>query len=180
MMYLKTAMTSGVMSAMSAMVNLEIPWINIMSKMDLVTVNSDDPAGGRNGIRTKKDIARWSTLLPLPLLMIEEFFLLSLSRYLDPDPLLLSTAHGGNKRSEDKIHNPRFHALNQALVQLVGQRYFQGPRLIGQTLHRSKITPSYPSCRWTSHNQTRSRLSSATLIIRCSTAKTRSLRSLGI
>ena len=43
---------------MSAMVNLEIPWINIMSKMDLVTVNSDDSAGGRNGIRGKKDIAR--------------------------------------------------------------------------------------------------------------------------
>ena len=56
--YLKPAVVSGVLSAMSAMVNLEVPWINIMSKMDLVTVNSDDPAGGRNGIRTKKDIAR--------------------------------------------------------------------------------------------------------------------------
>lgn len=55
---LKPAIYSGVLSAMSAMVNLEIPWINIMSKMDLVTVNPDDPAGGRNGIRTKKDIAR--------------------------------------------------------------------------------------------------------------------------
>ena len=43
---------------MSAMVNLEIPWINLMSKMDLVTVNPDDPGGGRNGIRGKKDIAR--------------------------------------------------------------------------------------------------------------------------
>jgi len=55
---LKPAISSGVLSAMSAMVNLEIPWINIMSKMDLVTANPDDPAGGRNGIRTKKDIAR--------------------------------------------------------------------------------------------------------------------------
>ena len=55
---LKPSISSGVLSAMSAMVNLEIPWINIMSKMDLVTVNTDDPAGGRNGIRTKKDIAR--------------------------------------------------------------------------------------------------------------------------
>jgi len=43
---------------MSAMINLEIPWINIMSKMDLVTVNPDDPSGGRNGIKGKKDIAR--------------------------------------------------------------------------------------------------------------------------
>ena len=45
---------------MSAMVNLEIPWINIMSKMDLVTAkSSDEESGGvRNGIRQKKDIAR--------------------------------------------------------------------------------------------------------------------------
>ena len=45
---------------MSAMVNLEIPWINIMSKMDLVTANSDDQSGGaRNGIRQRKDISRY-------------------------------------------------------------------------------------------------------------------------
>ena len=44
---------------MSAMVNLEIPWINVMSKMDLVTPNSEDPSGGaRNGIRGRKNIAR--------------------------------------------------------------------------------------------------------------------------
>ena len=44
---------------MSAMVNLEIPWINIMSKMDLVIHKSSDEAGSaRNGIRRKKDIAR--------------------------------------------------------------------------------------------------------------------------
>lgn len=55
---LNRVISSGVLSAMSAMVNLEIPWINVMSKMDLVTVNPDDPAGGRNGIRGKKDIAR--------------------------------------------------------------------------------------------------------------------------
>lgn len=50
---------SGVLSAMSAMVNLEIPWINIMSKMDLVTENVDDPSSGaRNGARGRKNIAR--------------------------------------------------------------------------------------------------------------------------
>ena len=44
---------------MSAMVNLEIPWINIMSKMDLVVAKSSTESGGaRNGIRQKKDIAR--------------------------------------------------------------------------------------------------------------------------
>lgn len=46
---------------MSAMVNLEIPWINIMSKMDLVTANKDSEeadGGARNGIRQRKDVAR--------------------------------------------------------------------------------------------------------------------------
>lgn len=51
--------SSGVLSAMSAMVNLEIPWINIMSKMDLVSGKSEDPARGRNGIRRKRNVARY-------------------------------------------------------------------------------------------------------------------------
>lgn len=38
-------------------------------------------------------------------------------RYLDPDPLLLSAPHGSG--NEVNSVNPRFHALNQALVQLV-------------------------------------------------------------
>ncbi|KAF9055176.1 ATP-binding protein Fet5 [Hymenopellis radicata] len=85
---------SGVLSAMSAMVNLEIPWINIMSKMDLVTSNAEDPSGGaRNGLRGRRNIAR----------------------YLDPDPLLLSFAHGDDRPAP----NPRFHALNQAIVHLI-------------------------------------------------------------
>ena len=54
-----TDFLSGVMSAMSAMVNLEIPWINVMSKMDLVLPNPEDPSsGGRNGLRTRRNIAR--------------------------------------------------------------------------------------------------------------------------
>ncbi|RDB15117.1 GPN-loop GTPase 3 [Hypsizygus marmoreus] len=85
---------SGVLSAMSAMVNLEIPWINVMSKMDLVTSNPDNPSGGaRNGLRGRKNIAR----------------------YLDPDPLLLASRRG----EEANPSNPRFHALNQAIVQLI-------------------------------------------------------------
>jgi hypothetical protein len=57
---------SGVLSAMSAMVNLEIPWINVMSKMDLVLPNSEDPSGGgRNGMRTRRNIARSVGLLKL-------------------------------------------------------------------------------------------------------------------
>ncbi|KAJ7638750.1 GPN-loop GTPase [Roridomyces roridus] len=85
---------SGVLSAMSAMVNLEIPWINIMSKMDLVKSNPEDPSGGaRNGFRGQRNVAR----------------------YLDPDPLLLASARG----QEENTANPRFHALNQAIVQLI-------------------------------------------------------------
>ncbi|KAH9007113.1 ATP-binding protein Fet5 [Lactarius hatsudake] len=87
---------SGVLSAMSAMVNLEVPWINVMSKMDLVLPNPEEPAaGGRNGLRTRRNIAR----------------------YLDPDPLLLAAPHGNG--DEENSVNPRFHALNQALVQLI-------------------------------------------------------------
>ena len=46
-------------------------------------------------------------------------FLTSLPQYsyLDPDPLLLATRRG----KEGNISNPRFHALNQAVVQLVSQ-----------------------------------------------------------
>ncbi|THH14988.1 hypothetical protein EW146_g5427 [Bondarzewia mesenterica] len=76
---------SGVLSAMSAMVNLEIPWINIMSKMDLVTSSSEDPAGGTQ-------------------------------RYLEPDPLLLAAPRG---QDDANSINPKFHALNQAIVQLI-------------------------------------------------------------
>ncbi|KAH9951761.1 GPN-loop GTPase [Amylocystis lapponica] len=86
---------NGVLSAMSAMVNLEIPWINVMSKMDLVTSSTEDAANGRNGIRARKDIAR----------------------FLDPDPLLLVSAPGS--REERTERHSRFHALNRAIVQLI-------------------------------------------------------------
>jgi len=112
-----------VLSAMSAMVNLEIPWINVMSKMDLVTASLDDKSGGaRNGIRQRKDIARYVTCCFL-LAKIGNarkhvdlhLTYSSLRRYLDPDPLLLATRRG----QEGNDSNPRFHALNQAIVQLV-------------------------------------------------------------
>jgi hypothetical protein len=44
---------------MSAMVNLEVPWINVMSKMDLVLPTNDDSGEPRNGIRKRRDIARY-------------------------------------------------------------------------------------------------------------------------
>lgn len=57
-----TINNSGVLSAMSAMVNLEIPWINIMSKMDLVSSSADNEGGARIGLRKRKDIARCASL----------------------------------------------------------------------------------------------------------------------
>ena len=82
---------------MSAMVNLELPWINIMSKMDLVSpAPSSDTAQPRNGRRARRDIAR----------------------YLDPDPLLLANARDGHDRVAER-ENSRFHELNRAIVQLV-------------------------------------------------------------
>ncbi|OCB87496.1 hypothetical protein A7U60_g5401 [Sanghuangporus baumii] len=83
---------SGVLSAMSSMVNLELPWINVMTKMDLVTAKENDPNAGRIASRKKRNIAR----------------------YLDPDPLLLATTPERAVSS-----NPRFHSLNQAIVQLI-------------------------------------------------------------
>jgi len=41
--------------------------------------------------------------------------LITLRSYLDPDPLLLATRQG----KEGNVSNPRFHSLNQAIVQLV-------------------------------------------------------------
>ena len=96
---------------MSAMVNLEVPWINIMSKMDLVTANVEDPGSARNGIRTKKDISRYVCCLRISGISDIQ------DRYLEPDPMLLISAPGS--RQEKTERNSRFHALNHAIVQLV-------------------------------------------------------------
>jgi len=74
---------SGVMSAMSCMINLELPHINLLSKMDLVKSHMV-------GSKRRKN----------------------LDRFLDPDPLLLVD-------EVNAVTNPRFHALNQAIVQLI-------------------------------------------------------------
>lgn len=87
----KTKYFAGVLSAMSAMINLEVPHINLLSKMDLVEK-------GEIGSEAKKGRRR------------------EMERYLDPDPLLLMDEV--NSRT-----NPKFHSLNQALVQLVSIRH---------------------------------------------------------
>lgn len=77
---------------MSAMINLEVPWINVLSKVDLLsrgTVGSTSSASGTSLAARR-----------------------SLERYLDPDPLLLAS-------SANASTNPRLHALNAAVVRLV-------------------------------------------------------------
>ncbi|KAL7006480.1 hypothetical protein EMMF5_003901 [Cystobasidiomycetes sp. EMM_F5] len=82
----KSKFFAGVLSAMSCMINLEVPHVNILSKMDLVK-------SGRGGsAKMRKDV----------------------DRFLETDPLLLREE--GLSRT-----NPRFQALNEAIVQLVSQ-----------------------------------------------------------
>lgn len=81
----KSKYFAGVLSATSAMINLEVPHINVMTKMDLVGSQSVVSTGRRRN---------------------------DLDRYLEPDPTLIL----------DKVNketNPRFHALNEAIVNLV-------------------------------------------------------------
>ncbi|ORY06299.1 hypothetical protein K493DRAFT_333186 [Basidiobolus meristosporus CBS 931.73] len=75
----KSKYFSGVLSAMSAMINLEIPHINVMSKMDLVSPNLNPR---------------------------------ELDRYLETDPTLLIDDVNAHT-------SPRFHSLNEAIVQLI-------------------------------------------------------------
>ena len=45
---------AGVMTAMSAMVQLEVPHINILSKMDLVQQDKEGDDGGRGQMRSRR------------------------------------------------------------------------------------------------------------------------------
>ncbi|KEI39812.1 uncharacterized protein L969DRAFT_16492 [Mixia osmundae IAM 14324] len=75
---------SGVLSAMSCMINLELPHLNLMTKMDLVKSSRES-----RGAKPRQ-----------------------LERYLEADPMLLT----------DEINaktNPKFHALNETLVDLI-------------------------------------------------------------
>lgn len=82
----KSKFFAGVLSAMSCMINLEVPHINLLSKMDLVKTGK----GGSE--KLKKDV----------------------ERYRDTDPMLL-------RDDAKRDTNPKFHALNEALVQLVSE-----------------------------------------------------------
>lgn len=50
---------AGTLSAMSAMINLEVPWINVLSKMDLVERGeTGGRAAGGGGLRAKRELER--------------------------------------------------------------------------------------------------------------------------
>lgn len=106
----KSKYFSGVLSAMSAMINLEIPHINVMTKMDLVEGDyGNQPAEEEEGEGKNKDARKKRVRRNARTKTKKE-----LERYFDPDPLLLI----------DDVNNstsPRFHALNQSIVQLVSR-----------------------------------------------------------
>lgn len=104
-----TKFISGCMASLSAMIQLELPHVNILSKMDLVT--------------NKKDVEEWA-LLPLLLYitcMVYTIFIkfnnlicfvLLLLSFLNPEPQFLLSEL--NQRMA-----PQFAKLNKALIELV-------------------------------------------------------------
>lgn len=116
----KNKFFAGVLSAMSCMINLEVPHINILSKMDLVKNNSG------TSTKLKKEV----------------------DRYLMSDPMLLQE----EARSET---NPKFQALNSALVQLVSIECLSSSITIAEETenllcyHRLKTSIWSSSCLWT-------------------------------
>ncbi|KAI9497022.1 GPN-loop GTPase [Zychaea mexicana] len=116
---------SGVLSAMSAMVNMEISHVNVMTKMDLVEgdygnakKDSDDEDGADGSDDDKKKRRRRRRRRMDNALTNRE-----LERYLDPDPLLIAEEAGAIEQDQASNNaNSRsfkFQALNQAIVQLI-------------------------------------------------------------
>ncbi|KAI9311000.1 GPN-loop GTPase [Dichotomocladium elegans] len=109
---------SGVMSAMSAMVNMEIPHINVMTKMDLVegdygNAKADDEEGEDEEDRKARRRRRRRQ-------MEKALTKREIDRYLDPDPLLIAEeASAQLSQSNASPMDMKFQALNQAIVQLI-------------------------------------------------------------
>ncbi|KAI9305307.1 GPN-loop GTPase [Cunninghamella echinulata] len=125
----KSKFFSGVLSAMSAMVNMEIPHINVMTKMDLIQGDygnkstkegeeEEDTLGGSSGGDKKKLSKKQRKRLQQQKreqVMTER----ELERYLDPDPLLIAEEAGQVTDREVTPRMAKFQALNQAIVQLI-------------------------------------------------------------
>lgn len=126
----KSKYFSGVLSAMSAMVNLEIPHVNVMTKMDLIEGDygnkrleeeeQDDDEDDDSATAAEKKRRRQKKRRRL---MEKAMTDREMDRYLEPDPMLMTedadTVMNGEEPSPRSL---KFQALNQAIVQLVRQR----------------------------------------------------------
>ncbi|KAF5103283.1 hypothetical protein DV451_001578 [Geotrichum candidum] len=101
---------SGVLSAMSAMILLETPHINILSKMDLVEA-APVPTSGDAAAAEAAAEASGSSVGP-GALNEGTVSRRELKRFLNPDPLLL--ADEANAKM-----NPKFHSLNSSIANLI-------------------------------------------------------------
>jgi GTPase SAR1 family protein len=123
----KSKYFSGVLSAMSAMVNLEIPHINVMTKMDLIEgdygnkklseeEDDDDEDDEENAAAKKRRRQKRRRRLMEKAMNDRE-----MDRYLEPDPLLMAEEAEVVYEGEEQptARSLKFHALNQAIVQLV-------------------------------------------------------------
>ena len=88
---------AGVLSALAAMVQFEIPHINVMSKMDLV-----------KGTRHKRDLEKCE-----PFVLISAALLTQICRFFEPDARLLLA-------EDERMSSGRFLRLNEAIAALVG------------------------------------------------------------
>ncbi|CAO3637764.1 unnamed protein product [Cunninghamella blakesleeana] len=127
---------SGVLSAMSAMVNLEIPHINVMTKMDLIQGDygnkskndeeDENNGGDLNDFNNNQDENNKKKLTKKQRRRLQEqkkeriMTERELERYLDPDPLLIAEEAGRvTDGGEVTSRMAKFQALNQAIVQLI-------------------------------------------------------------
>lgn len=97
---------SGVLSAMSAMILLETPHINILSKMDLVEDSSSTSA-----TNTSDQDGDSSRVVPSSITG-GTVSRRDLKRFLNPDPLLLAN-------EANATMNPKFHSLNSSIANLI-------------------------------------------------------------
>lgn len=132
---------SGALSAMSAMMMLETPHINVLSKMDLITDPPSTKIAHKPSSKSSSidEETRRNTLANRQLLIDPEtadqqepnpegpaaivppsvggtgtVSKRDLKRFLNPDPLLLA-----DEADAAMNHNPKFHALNTSIAQLI-------------------------------------------------------------
>lgn len=121
----KSKYFSGVLSAMSAMVNLEIPHVNVMTKMDLIEGDygnkpiEEEDDDGEDDAETAAEKKRRRQKRRRRL-MEKAMTDREMDRYLEPDPMLMTEeADSVLNGEEPSARSLKFQALNQAIVQLI-------------------------------------------------------------